>query len=99
MSNFRFTVTPCHSSIVMIVGDAAGEVATLWREGGCPSCQDEGTTMFAQVRVNGETPELSEDNNPLVITLPGTYELRWEGLAPPDARLCVQEYERKCGDA
>lgn len=98
MASYRFTVTPCLSSIATLQGDADGEALTLWRFPGCPDCEVD-SAVFAQERKAGVPTVLSEDNNPLVITLPGIYELRWDDLPPEDARVCVQEYERKCGEA
>jgi len=89
----RFSVEPCHSSIVMLTGPvSADDSMTLWRNIGCPDCE----MIFEEVRTDGVPVTLNLDNNPVVITLPGAYEFRWVGETPDDVRVCTQVYARTC---
>lgn len=93
---YRFQVPECARAVVSVVGLEPTEELVLWRkacDGDCPSDENEGYIEFNPAGCNTKVTPMS---NPILVDVPGTYELRWPGATNPDVRVCAQVYSRNC---
>jgi hypothetical protein len=95
---FRFQVPECARAVVSAVGLEATDELVLWRmacEGECPGDAGEVFVPFSP----GCDTVVTPTNNPLLVDVPGMYELRFAGATNPDVRVCYQTYARNCQTA
>jgi len=96
---FRFQVPECARTVVSAVGLDPTDQLALWRMACDGACPGDGTEAFIEFNPSGCTVVLNESYNPLMIDVPGTYELRFVGATNPDVRVCYQTYSRNCQSA
>lgn len=93
---FRFQVPECARAVVSAVGLQPEDELVLWRmacEGECPGDDKEVFVEFSPA--NCQTI-VTTTSNPILVDVPGMYELRFAGATNPDVRICYQVYSRNC---
>ena len=96
---FRFQVAECARAVVSAVGMLPGDELVLWRmacDGECPGDAGEAYVEFTPA---GCEVKLTDTINPMLVDVPGRYELRFKGATNPDVRVCYQIYARNCQSA
>jgi len=96
---FRFQVPECARTVVSAAGLLPADQLVLWRmacEGKCP---DDATEVFVEFAPANCQTLVTTLNNPLLVDVPGIYELRFAGATNPDVRVCYQVYSRNCQQA
>lgn len=96
---FRFQVPECARAVVSAVGLEPDDALMLWRmacEGECPG---DGNEVFIEFKPDNCDVQITTMTNPLLVDVPGTYELRFVGATNPDVRVCLQTYARNCQTA
>lgn len=84
-----------HKAVAMMLRGTADSRFVLVR--GVPS-NDESRIdeyLWADVRKDGKPVELTIEDNPIVIDVPGTYKFRNEGFADEQALIDITTYGRK----
>lgn len=91
----RFTIAECTRAVISAVGLNPDDELQLWRAA-CPSgCAGDEFTMI-EFNPAGCTTLVTQMSNPIMIDVPGTYELRFVGAINPDVEVCVDTYARNC---
>lgn len=96
---FRFTVPECARAVISAAGLVVGDELVLWRLACEGDCGDESSYVFIEFAPNGCHTVIDTLHNPLLVDVPGTYELRFAGAVNPDVRICQQVYARNCAGA
>jgi hypothetical protein len=96
---FRFSTPACNRTVVSVVGLEVDDVLELWREA-CPSdCPGETPGMYIPFSPAGCAATVTQMTNPLMVDVPGVYELRFQGAVNPNVKVCVQDYNSQCPSA
>lgn len=96
---FRFQVPECARAVVSAVGLEATDELVLWRMACNGTCPGDGTEAFIEFNPEGCSTTVTPLTNPILVDVPGTYELRFAGATNPDVRICYQTYARNCQTA
>lgn len=96
---FRFDVPECARLIASAVGLEPDDKLVLWRLACDNTCPADEPKMFIEFRPTDCEVVITASQNPLLVDVPGMYELRFEGAFNPDVRVCYQKYERNCRNA
>lgn len=94
---FRFEVPECVNVLVTAKGLDTLDKLILYRMACEPECnEDPAPGDFVEFNPKGCQTFINTMNNPLLIDVPGTYELRFEGAFNPDVSICKTTYSRQC---
>lgn len=96
---FRFQVPECARVVVSAVGLEPTDELVLWRMACEAECPGDGTEAFIEFKPDHCSVYIAEGANPMLVDVPGTYELRFAGATNPDVRVCYQTYARNCQTA
>lgn len=96
---FRFQVPECARAVVSAVGLNPEDELVLWRLACEADCPGDGTEAFIEFKPDNCSVYIAPNANPLLVDVPGTYELRFAGATNPDVRICYQTYARNCQTA
>ena len=93
---FRFQVPECARVVVSAIGLEAADELVLWRMACEPTCPGDDTEVFIEFKPDHCSVFIAPNANPMLIDVPGTYELRFAGATNPDVRVCYKTYSRNC---
>ena len=96
---FRFQVPECARAVVSAVGLEPTDELVLWRMACDGDCPGDGNEVFIEFTPDNCPVVITGTANPMLVDVPGTYELRFAGATNPDVRICYQTYARNCQTA